>query len=181
MRRLFLVCGLGTAVVSGCMSPQPARVRAAAYPKSQVAPPLAREISYFQDQIWEITNENQIRLFGGSYWVSYSSMLLLPLQDVLVVLRDSQVGMMYADGAEIPVQFVGGSFVPKRGWLQTVVAASKDGAILRLDDGSLWKIPNYDRFDTRWWLPPYKVIVTSDQLYMIHLRDNKQIWVSRVQ
>ena len=54
--------------------------------------------------------------------------------------------------------------------LGTVVQEEGDGAVLRLRDGTVLVIPEYDCFDTGWWLPPYKVLLTTSRLYMYNLR-----------
>ena len=64
--------------------------------------------------------------------------------------------------------------------MTSVVEAHRDGAVLELADGSLWSVPDYDRYDTGWWLPPYKALVTSTKLYLYNLKKGKRVWVSQV-
>jgi hypothetical protein len=54
-----------------------------------------------------------------------------------------------------------------------------DGAILKTDDGSLWSIPKYDRYDTGYWLPPYPVLIFGNEQYMINLKKGKKVWIEK--
>jgi len=89
-------------------------------------------------------------------------------------------GLFVVDGELVPTTLIDGLFVRSNGTLLTVVESMGEGAVLRTDDGSLWSVPSYDRFDTGYWLPPYKVIVMSNELYMYHLKKGKKIWVKRI-
>jgi len=72
------------------------------------------------------------------------------------------------------------NIVPISGTLTQIISERGDGAVLHAADGSVWEVPSYDRYDTGWWLPPYEVIFTSDEMYMINLKEGKRVWVSRV-
>jgi len=141
-------------------------------------------VEYIADSIAEKDGE-YIRLLGGSSWsLSYSSLALVT-DDVLIVFhrittkdnRVSVVPVVYVDGEEIPARHVGGSYATETGYLTTVVEAIGDGAFLRIDDGTLLSIPEYDQYDTGWWLPPYKALVTGNGLYLWNLKEGKKVWV----
>lgn len=113
---------------------------------------------------------------------SFRSTYLLPIADVIVVFPgEGRFGVLYADGVEEIVELLSGSLAPETGVVTSVVEELGDGALLKTADGSLWEIPNYDRYDTGWWLPPYPVLITKNELYMINLKKLKRVWVHRVQ
>jgi hypothetical protein len=85
------------------------------------------------------------------------------------------------EGSEVGVMLLSGVFVRRNGTLAAVVEAHGDGAVLELDDGPLWSVPSYDQYHTGYWLPPYPVIVYSNELYMLNLEKAKCIWVKRIQ
>lgn len=46
-------------------------------------------------------------------------------------------------------------------WVQSV---SSDGAIVLLEDGSVWKIDSADQVDTALWLPTTNIVACDDKL-----------------
>lgn len=138
------------------------------------------EVVFIWDSISQ-KDDRVIRVLSGSRWLLSRSTLALATTDVVIVLTDRSKGVLFAEGDEIPVTYLGGSFVPERGRYGRVVESISDGAVLRLNDGSLWSVPSYDRYYTGWWLPPYPVIITGNELYMINLKNGKRVWVKRVQ
>jgi len=143
-----------------------------------------QKLEYIADSIAEKDGE-YIRLLGGSSWsLSYSSLALVT-DDVLIVFHRvttkenevSVVPVVYVAGEEIPARHLGGVYSTETGYLTTVVEALSDGAFLRLDDGTLLSIPEYDQYDTGWWLPPYKALVTGNGLYLWNLKEGKKVWV----
>jgi hypothetical protein len=88
------------------------------------------------------------------------------------------VAVAYVGGDEIPVRHVDGGYATQAGYLTTVLEALGEGAVLKLTDGTLLSVPEYDRFDTGWWLPPYKALLTASKLYLYNLKKGKRVWVS---
>ena len=115
---------------------------------------------------------------GGSSWILSTPSLALVTDDVIIVfrvveLRDrnrAKIAVAYLDGDEIVARHVGGTYVTSTGYLTTVVETFRRGAVLRLADGSLLSVPEYDQYDTGWWLPPYKALLTGNKLYLYNLR-----------
>ena len=121
-----------------------------------------------------------IRLLGGSSWELLVPSLALVTDDILIVLTADDSGVAFLDKEEIPVVHRDGAYHAQTGYFGEVVQAVRDGAILRLSDGSLWSVPDYDQYDTGWWLPPYKVLVTANRLYIINLEEGKKVWVNQI-
>ena len=63
-----------------------------------------------------------------------------------------KVAVAYLDNEEIAVRHVSGAYITKTGFLTRVVEVIAEGAILELADGSLLSVPEYDRYDTGWFL-----------------------------
>lgn len=55
-----------------------------------------------------------------------------------------------------------------------------DGAVLKLDTGELLEFSSYDRYDTNWWLPPYRVLITGSYSDMWNIDAGKKVWIKRV-
>ena len=144
-----------------------------------------QKVEYLSDSIAEKEGK-YIRLLGGSQWVLSSSTLALVTDDIIIVFQDielkdktmAKVAVAYVDGDEIVVKHIGGKFVAENGYLTTVVEALGDGAVLKLANGSLLTIPEYDQYDTGWWLPPYKALLTGNMMYLWNLKKGKRVWVN---
>ena len=126
-----------------------------------------------------------IRLVGGSQWVLSSHTLALIMDDIIIVFQEvelkdktrAKLAVAYVAGDEIVAKHVGGQYVSQTGYLTTVVQALGAGAVLKLADGSSLSIPEYDQFDTGWWLPPYKALLTGHKMYLWNLKKGKRVWV----
>ena len=122
-----------------------------------------------------------IQLLGGSTWrLGRTTYVLLAFREVVIVLAEGgRHGALFVEGdARIPVTHVSGKFTSESGTITEVVRALKDGAVLQTADGRLWDIPEYDQYDTGWWLPPYPVLVAASELYMYNLEEVRRIWVN---
>jgi hypothetical protein len=60
-------------------------------------------------------------------------------------------------------------------WVQSV---SSDGAIIILEDGSVWEIDPVDRVDTALWLPTTNIVACDDKL--IDTDDNEIAEATRI-
>lgn len=150
--------------------------------------PEKERVEYLADSIIE-KEGRYIRLLGGSSWILSGSSLALVMDDVIIVFQELELekgrrvraSTAYLDGEEIAVKHVGGTYATATGYLTTVVETLAEGAVLKLDDGTLLTIPEYDRFDTGWWLPPYKALLTGNHLYLYNLKKVKKVWVNGVE
>jgi hypothetical protein len=148
----------------------------------------AEKVSYFTDSIFQKDGE-YIKLLGGSSWSLGSTTFALVTDDVIIVFRNivgkdkkyNDVPIFYHDGEEIVAIHIKGEFSKEPGLLATVVQQYGEGAKLKLDNGSVLSIPEYDRYDTGWWLPPYPALITSNNMYMWNLKKGKRVWVNGVQ
>ena len=142
-----------------------------------------QKVEYLSNSIM-VKEGKYIRLLGGSYWILTLPSLALVTDDVIIVLQDVvledstkvKIAVFYIDGYEILAKHVDGQYVTKSGYLTTVIQSLGDGAVLKLADGSLLSIPKYDQFYTGWWLPPYKVLLTNDKMYLYNLKKGKRVW-----
>lgn len=152
--------------------------------KQALGAPGMQRVEYLSDSIAQKQGK-YIRLLGGSEWVLSSSTLALVTDDIIIVFREvglkdrtrAKVAVAYVDGDEHVAKHVGGKYVSQTGYLTTVVEGLGDGAILKLADGSLLSIPQYDRYHTGWWLPPYKALLTANKMYLWNLEKGKRVWV----
>jgi hypothetical protein len=146
-----------------------------------------QKIEYFEDSIMEKDGE-YIQLLGGSSWLLSLPSLALITDDVIIVFQEielknkkqAKVAVAYIDGEEILAKHIDGIYITQTGYLSTVVEVLGEGALLKLANGFLLSIPEYDQYDTGWWLPPYKVLLTGNMLYMYNLDKGKKVWVDSV-
>jgi len=137
-------------------------------------------VKYIEDTIYE-TDGNTFTTLYGSEWRHMYAGYLLTMSDILVVLTDNDGnGFAYVDNSQFAVKHVGSYLTYKNGTLNVVLESMGNGAVLKMADGSLWEINSYDQYDTGYWLPPYQVILTSDEMYMINIKENKKIWISKI-
>jgi len=138
------------------------------------------KVLYVQSSVLS-SSSDVIKLLDGSRWLSSSASFALPASDIIIVILDKEGnGVAYSSGFEFLVSHLSGTPITASGTLSTVERALGGGAVLELRDGSLWEVPDYDQYHTSYWLPPYRVIITSNELYMINLKKAKKIWVSRI-
>ncbi len=144
-----------------------------------------QKVEYFADSIAQKEGA-YIRLLGGSSWILSTQSLALVTDDVIIVFRDlelpdrtrAKVAVAYIDGDEVLVRHAGGIYSVSSGYLTTVVEALGKGAVLKLADGTMLSVPKYDQYDTGWWLPPYRALLTGNRLYLYNLKKGKKVWVT---
>lgn len=127
-----------------------------------------------------------IRLLDGSLWTLSFTNLALVADDIIIIFQDIEMkdktrrklAVAYVDGCEIVAKHVGGQYTSRTGYLTTVIESRERGAVLKLADGPLLGIPKYDQYDTGWWLPPYKALLTGDGMYLWNLKRVKRVWVN---
>ena len=149
-----------------------------------LAGPRMQKVEYLSDSISQ-KDGKVIKLLGGSRWGLSSATLALVTDDIIIVFQEFvlkskkkiKVATAYVDGDEIIATHAGGRYATSTGFLTTVTESLGDGAVLRLADGSLLSIPQYDRYDTGWWLPPYKALLTGNRMYLWNLNKGKRVWV----
>ncbi|UCE85088.1 MAG: hypothetical protein JSU66_12120 [Deltaproteobacteria bacterium] len=140
--------------------------------------PEPAQVSYFRQAIAE-TDDQLLRLYGGSWWM-LSRPKLASLADVIViVLADERRGSAYMDGEQIPIEHVRGDFEAEKGRLSTISTSVGTGAVIELADGSRWSIPRYDQARSGSWSRDDPVLVTESQHYLINLRSAEKIWATR--
>lgn len=142
--------------------------------------PALLPVSFIRDSVVN-ADDRVIDLLSGSKWLLSESALDLMASDVVIILTNSKGGLLFHDGEQVSVTYLSGVIVPERGLYGQVVQSMGDGAVLQLNDGSLWEIPEYDRFDTGWWVPPYPVLVTGGGLYLVNLNKGKRVWATQIQ
>ena len=149
--------------------------------KSQTNYSSSKKVSYISDAIYDISDDI-IKLIDGSVWLLEGISIALPMSDIIIVLDETlQSGVAYTDGDELLVTHVKGDFIYNSGFLTTVIKEIGNGTLLQTEDGSYWEVPEYDRYDSGYWLPPYKVLITSNELYLINLKKGKKIWVTKTE
>lgn len=152
-----------------------------------ISPLTAEKVKFLQDSIMQ-KEGNYIKLLGGSSWELTQMSLSLITQDVIIVFNsylDNQnktqiMPVFYSDGEEIPLRYISGNIAAQEGHLVTISNEYRDGAILETLNGLLLSIPEYDRYDTGYWLPPYKALITNNGLYMWNLKKGKRVWVDGI-
>ena len=137
-------------------------------------------ITYLQSSVVG-TDSELFRLMDGSQWIRKGHGIILPASEITIIITSEKgEGITFINGQEMAVELVRGTPILSKGLLGQVLRERGSGAILELSDGSLWEIPVYDRYDTGYWLPPYWIIVSADELYLINPEKGKKVWASRI-
>ena len=137
-----------------------------------------QELLFFTDQVWG-EDDGIVSLLGGSKW-RVGAYTLLGGQDVIAVLSGPRTATFYADRMVYAGTLIDGAIIPSRGVLTSVNEVEGEGALLFLSNGMLLSIDSYDRFDTGFWLPPYRVIVDQQSMKMWNLDEGKSVWIQRI-
>jgi hypothetical protein len=145
------------------------------------------KVEYLADSIIQ-KDGNYIKLMGGTTWELTSMSLSLVTDDVIIIFHQyvnkkgeqSVLPIFYHDGEEIAIRYISGSLLPESGYLTTIIQQLGEGAILKTNDGTILSIPQFDRYYTGWWLPPYKALVTGNQMYLWNLKKGKRVWIDNI-
>ena len=139
---------------------------------------------------------NSFKFLSGSTWLMEKEIAVLPLHDGIIITSgpapkydekniDAYLkalpkhGNFIYQNNTVGVTLIEGAFILQNGFLAKVIASHGKGAVLEMEDGSLWSIPDYDQYDSGWWLPPYPVLIYENERYLINLKNGKKIWVNR--
>jgi hypothetical protein len=143
-------------------------------------------VEYVTDSMGRSDGQILRLLLGGSSWEATSRGARATGQVIIVIREGAKdehnlpIATAYIGGEEFEVRHRQGAYSTSKGYLSTVIDAEDEGAVLKLADGSLWSVPEYDRYDTDWWTPPYRVLITANRMYLYNLKKGKRIWVSRL-
>jgi len=135
-------------------------------------------VRFFTSTISEANGEI-LKMMDGSTWRLDRNYFGLILQDAIGVMSDQRNAVIYADDNSYGARLLSGVVSTSSGSVRTVVETMGEGTILKLDDGALLEFSSYDKYDTGWWLPPYKVLVDSTSMNMWNLRKGKKVWIQR--
>ena len=145
----------------------------------------AEIISYCEGTILE-NEDDVITLMGGSKWKTNGNFFSY-FGDVLIIQSSTELdgrlynfNEMYSNGNRDIVTKILGECPKSSGRKATVMEELNDGKTLLLDDGTALGFDSYDSFDTGFWLPPYDVLITGDELYMWNLNNGKRVWIQSV-
>ena len=98
------------------------------------------------------------------------------MRDIDVNGQRVPAAWLFAGGEEIPVKHVEGVYPRNPAYLTRVVGAD-GGTNLRLADGSMVVVPNYDRLFVSRWTPPYKALLTGNRTYLYNLKQGRRVWI----
>lgn len=60
------------------------------------------------------------------------------------------------------------------------IRSNNDGEIIVLEDGSVWQVDSYDRYNSRYWMNSADVIITDAEDKMINIDDDESVGVRRI-
>lgn len=60
------------------------------------------------------------------------------------------------------------------------IRSNNDGEIIVLEDGSVWEVDSYDRYDSRYWMNSDDVIITDGEDKMINVDEDESVDVRRI-
>jgi len=141
-------------------------------------PSTQGNVRFFTSTISEVNGEI-LKMMDGSTWRLDRNYFGLILQDAIGVMSDQRNAVIYANDNSYGARLLSGVVSTSSGSVRTVVETMGEGSILKLDDGALLEFSSYDKYDTGWWLPPYKVLVDSTSMNMWNLRKGKKVWIQR--
>lgn len=141
----------------------------------------AEPVSYFQSSVAR-SEGDRLYLVDGSEWLLTMDPLLPIMvgREVIGVLDqvEGYTAAYFYSGRETHAGLlVDGMPAATSGEKTWVSEVRGDGAVLRTGDGRLWRVPEYDQYDTGFWLAPYDVIISANELYMLNLEQGRRIWV----
>ena len=137
------------------------------------------DVRFFADTISEADGEI-LRLLGGSVWMLDRDYFGLPLEEVVGIATNKETATIYANDNVYTGKLLKGYIATSTGFVGSVVDSKGDGTVLQLDNGALLEFSSYDKFDTGYWLPPYRVLINSEKTYMWNLEEGKKVDIKSV-
>jgi hypothetical protein len=61
-----------------------------------------------------------------------------------------------------------------------ITKKTSDGSIVILDDGSVWKVDSYDRFDSQFWSTYDNIILDDDESALINTDAGEKVDATRI-
>lgn len=141
--------------------------------------PSQGDVQFFTATILEVNNE-VMKMMDGSVWRLDRGYFGLPLQDIIGVMSDQRNAVIHANDNFYNARLLTGMVSTFTGNLRTVTEKMGEGSILRLDNGMLLEFSSYDKYDTGWWLPPYKVMIDFARMNLWNLGSGKKVWIQRI-
>lgn len=145
----------------------------------------AETISYCEGTILE-NGDDVVTLMDGSKWKTNGNFFSY-FGDVIIIQSSTELNgklynfnEIYSEGNRDMITKISGECLNSIGRKATVMRELNDGKTLLLDDGSALNFDSFDSFDTGFWLPPYDVLITGNELYMWNLNNGKRVWIQSV-
>jgi hypothetical protein len=136
-------------------------------------------VQFFTATISEV-NEDILKFMSGGNWRLDRNFFGLPFQDAIGIMVDQRSAVIYANDNSYGARLLSGAPYTSVGVLKTVIEKMGEGSILKLDDGTMLEFSSYDKYDTGWWLPPYRVLIDLSGMNMWNLQKGKKVWIQRV-
>jgi hypothetical protein len=143
-------------------------------------PTLCKHNLLLADELRAVTNaeaaENLRVCLDGRYPTLCKHSALTPQQSKDAAAAEARAAADRSQtAASAPVQQRNSRRCEEGHWIETV---SGDGAIIKLEDGSLWQVDAADTVTSSIWLPTSEVVLCSGK--MINTDDDESIGVSRL-
>lgn len=119
-----------------------------------------------------ISDDKVIKLSDGSLW-EIKSNYGLGRDTAFFISTGPKTANVWKDGSLYGAKLLHGYPVYSSGIFAKVIEKKGDGALLVLDTGQMLTFGSYDQYDTRWWLPPYPVIISG--MNMWNLKKDKKV------
>lgn len=153
------------------------------------------KVSFFTDTVSEIDGK-VIKMMSGSTWIMENEIIALPLNEAIILTSASAIkydknniqkyinalpkkGKLIYQQNIVKVDLLGGMYLLQDGYLGKVVKSHGKGSVLQTEEGYMWSIPDYDQYDTGWWLPPYPVLIYGNEMYLVNLEKGKKVWIEK--
>lgn len=171
-------------LLAGCVNPTSEQVTSAHATSLSVYGLLGAAdhlvtVDYWSDTIIDV-QDDKIELLEGSIWESLGAQIVLPFQNIWIVLTADGLGVALTAGQEIPVIHRGGAFVSHAGLLGRVDDHTGDGKILQLNDGSRWAVAGAELYRISRWSPPYPALLVPTRGHLVNLKAGARVPVSPV-
>jgi hypothetical protein len=137
------------------------------------------QVNYFTGSISNADGK-KVDIFGQGTWQFASEYFGLHFEDVIGIMNSDRTASIYINGYVHYATLIDGDVIKSTGEIRNVVQIISEGSVLKLDDGTLLEFSSYDKFDTGWWLPPYRVIVDYSSMDMWNISEGKKVWIQSI-
>jgi hypothetical protein len=143
----------------------------------------SKNVGYYEASISSVKKDGYFdkyfRMYDGSVWRSSYPYDFHTGEFYIIFESEGNYGTGYTNSGTYTFSLYSGKPSVYEGKMLYVEKEYGDGSVLKLSDGCVYEVDSYDTYNTRYWYPPYKVLMITDRK-LIYLEKQKKIGITLI-